>query len=111
MDAVKVFSFDEVNENPIAFQFKSGEGFKYVGALPMPANPLAPSGVCEPSVPADTGSWHRLLPPNQPDTIYVRAQWDAERKYWMPPLMQQGRRVSYQSAYLAAHGWTYKEAE
>ena len=77
----------------------------------MPSTPLGPPSDCEPVEEAELGSWHRIKPPNQPDGVFVRVRWEPTKKYWVPPLEQQGRRVAYSSAYLAAIGWSYLEAE
>lgn len=100
-----------VASNPIAYSFKMGEGFKLVGALAVPSPPVGSASDCEPSVPSEMGSWHRLKPPNQIDSVYIRARWNPDRKYWAPALEVQGRRVAFSSAYLAAIGWTYLEAD
>lgn len=106
---MKSYSADDVALNPTAFAYKPNDGFKYVGALPMPRNPIFVPSECEPSaVPhAENGSWHDVLPPEGTGAPAVRMQWNPTTKVWSPPIQQGGRRCAYSSAYLAAHGWKY----
>jgi hypothetical protein len=106
-----MYNADDVKANPIAYSFSMGTGYKLLGPLRLPSTPLGPASACEPTVPADEGSWHRIIPMGQLDGIYIRAQWNPSKKIWTPPLEAQGRRVAFTSQYLAAHGWTYGEAE
>jgi hypothetical protein len=106
-----IFPNGPIAKNPTAYVFQIQAGFRRVGELAMPSEPIGPPTACEPTDPAELGSWHRIKPPNQPDGVYIRARWEPTMKYWAPPLEQQGRRVAYSSAYLAAVGWTYLEAE
>jgi len=105
------FNSAQVDANPTAFSFTMGTGFKFLGPIQIPSNPVGAPSACEPSPEAEDGSWHRILPPNQPSGVYIRAQWVLAKKVWRPPLEAQGRRVGYSSQYLAAVGWTYGEAE
>ena len=105
-----MFTDEDVAKNPIAYSFQMGSGYKLLGAPKVPLNPVGPASACEPPVPADKGSWHRIIPGGQPDGVHVVAQWDPAKKHWQPPLEAQGRRVAFTSQYLAAHGWTYGEA-
>lgn len=102
---------NDIAKNPLVYQFKVGAGFKRVGPLPMPANPVAAASVCEPEGDAVPGSWHKIKPPGQPDGVQIPMRWNPEKKWWTPALETAGRRIAYSSAYLAAVGWTYLEAE
>jgi len=106
-----MFTQKEVDANPTLFSYNMKTGYKLLGAPRLPSSPVGPASACEPSFPADNESWHFIIPPNQPDTAKVRAQWIPKLKAWKPPLEAQGRRVAFSSQYLAAHGWIYGEAE
>src|SRR5262249_15518865 len=105
-----MFSQEDVDKDPTAFVFELGKGYRRVGRPRIPSPPVGGASVCEPEH-GEELSWHRIIPPNQPNGTYIRVQWLADKKIWRPTLETSARRVAFTSEYLAAHGWTYGEAE
>lgn len=105
------YSPDQVAENAIAFSFRIGEGYRYLGAPRSQNPPVHTPDLCEPTGDAENDSWHRLHPVGQPDGYFVRMRWNKDKKWWIAPLEASGRRVAFTSEYLASFGWTYLEAE
>jgi hypothetical protein len=97
----------EVNANPTCYSFKMGLGYEYLGPPRIPSNPVGPATACEPPAPAAKGSWHFLIPPNQPAGVQLSLRWDPLNMTWTPPVEAQGRRIAFTSEYMAANGWIY----
>lgn len=97
---------NRVSDNRTAYKLRPGRGYKLVGPLPMPPDPLGEPAVCEP--PAGTPmSKHKLLPPaDREGALPTPFIWHPDKKEWECSGTV-GKRVAFTSAYLAAHGWTY----
>lgn len=106
-----LFEISAIEKNPTAYSFSVGTGFKMLGSPKVPSPPVGGASACEPTAPADEGSWHRLIPPDQVPGHYIRARWNPTGKWWAPPLESGARRIAFTSEYLAACGWVYGEAE
>jgi hypothetical protein len=105
------FTQEQINENAIAFSFKQGEGYKYIGA-PRPKMPAdAEASVCEPAPQTPDDTWHKLHPFGQLENFTYSMRWNAVKKWWHASQEAGGRRIAFTSEYLASHGWTYVEPE
>lgn len=94
-----------------AHSYLPGVGYIHVDKPSLPAQPVAQASACEPPPGTEDGTWHALQPPN--GAPVMRLQWHAVPKEWIPPalLMAKSRRLSFTSAYLAAHGWSLVKDE
>jgi len=88
-----------------AYKFTPENGYARLGRLPLPALPVYSAIVCEPDGNAKDGTRHIIKPPNDGATGVV-AIWHKAEKEW-EPVGVNGRRVAFESRYLAAHGWVY----
>jgi hypothetical protein len=97
---------DHAFASPTSSAFVPGQGYVSIGPPPMPAACVHQEHHCCPSPTANDGSIHELWSPDKHKVF--KMAWRRETKTWMGLQLGQGNRLGFTSAYLAAHGWTYK---
>lgn len=97
-----IITRQQVNKERSAYRLNLGQGYVRLGKPRVPAAAVHPPSACEPASGGD-GDTHMIV---SPQNVQVIATWHAATKEW-EPIGVSGRRVAFESRYLAAHGWTY----
>jgi hypothetical protein len=104
-----VITETQVAEKPTSYRFNGdGQGYSYVGDMPMPLIAVRPHTAVMPPEGTEDGTWHMLLIPNGETALSL--QWGKAKQVWKPGLASGAFRVAFSCAYLAACGWTYQGA-